>query len=91
VSCVCPMGVDTPLLSGIVNSVDPEARVAAAAVTNSGEVIGADQVAELVVEAVRANTFLVLPHPVVLDMYRQKGADYARWLAGMRRFLRGVS
>ena len=47
--------------------------------------------AELVVEAVRANAFLVLPHPVVLDMYRQKGADYERWLAGMRRFQRGVS
>jgi hypothetical protein len=43
-------------------------------------------VAELVVEAVRANTFLVLPHPVVLDMYRQKGSDYERWLGGMRRY-----
>jgi NAD(P)-dependent dehydrogenase (short-subunit alcohol dehydrogenase family) len=91
VSCVCPMGVDTPLLEGIVNSVDPEARVAAGAVTNAGEVIGPDLVAELVVEAVRANTFLVLPHPVVLDMYRQKGADYERWLAGMRRFQRALS
>ena len=53
------------------------------------ETVGA--MAELVVEAVRANAFLVLPHPVVLDMYRQKGADYERWLAGMRRFQRGVS
>jgi len=91
VSCVCPMGVDTPLLKGIVDSADPEARMAAAAVTNSGEVIGPDRVAELVVAAVRANTFLVLPHPVVLDMYRQKGADYERWLSGMRRFQRALS
>ena len=91
VSCVCPMGVDTPLLAGLVDSADPEARRAGAAVTSSGEVIGPDRVAELVVEAVRANAFLVLPHPVVLDMYRQKGADYERWLAGMRRFQRGVS
>jgi NAD(P)-dependent dehydrogenase (short-subunit alcohol dehydrogenase family) len=90
VSCVCPMGVDTPLLKGMVDSADPEVRLAAAAVTNSGEVIGPDRVAELVVEAVRANTFLVLPHPVVLDMYRQKGADYERWLAGMRRFQRAL-
>lgn len=91
VSCVCPMGVDTPLLKGIVNSADPEARMAAGAVTNAGEVIGPDVVAELVVDAVRANTFLVLPHPVVLDMYRQKGTDYQRWLSGMRRFRRALS
>jgi hypothetical protein len=28
----------------------------------------------------------VLPHPAVLDMYRHKGADYERWIAGMRRY-----
>jgi hypothetical protein len=60
--------------------------MAAAAVRDAGEVMGPDRVAELTVEAVRAGTFLVLPHPVVLDMYRQKGADYDRWLAGMRRY-----
>jgi hypothetical protein len=60
--------------------------MAAAAVRNAGEVMGPDRVAALTVEAVRAGTFLVLPHPVVLDMYRQKGADYDRWLAGMRRY-----
>ncbi|MDT5076617.1 MAG: hypothetical protein QOJ80_1254 [Mycobacterium sp.] len=86
VSCVCPMGVDTPLLSGILDASDPAARLAGAAVANAGEVISPERVAELVVEAVRANTFLVLPHPVVLDMYRQKGSDYERWLAGMRRY-----
>jgi NAD(P)-dependent dehydrogenase (short-subunit alcohol dehydrogenase family) len=86
VSCVCPMGVETPLLTDITESPDPTARMAAAAVRNAGEVIGPDRVAELTVEAVRAGTFLVLPHPVVLDMYRQKGTDYDRWLAGMRRY-----
>jgi NAD(P)-dependent dehydrogenase (short-subunit alcohol dehydrogenase family) len=86
VSCVCPMGVETPLLSGITEASDPASRMAAAAVRNAGEVLGPDRVAELTVEAVRAGTFLVLPHPVVLDMYRGKGADYDRWLAGMRRY-----
>ena len=60
--------------------------MAAAAVTKAGEVIGPGRVAELVVEAVRANTFLVLPHPVVLEMYQQKASDYERWIAGMRRY-----
>ncbi|TPG34582.1 SDR family oxidoreductase [Mycolicibacterium hodleri] len=86
VSCVCPMGVDTPLLSGIVDSSDPTARLAAAAVTRAGQVMGPDQVAELTVEAIRSGTFLVLPHAEVLDMYRQKGSDYERWITGMRRY-----
>ncbi|MCW2517139.1 MAG: dehydrogenase [Mycobacterium sp.] len=86
VSCICPMGVDTPLLNGILTSTDPAARMAGAAVANAGEVIGPDQVAALTVEAVRDGRFLVLPHPAVLDMYRHKGADYERWIAGMRRY-----
>lgn len=86
VSCVCPMGVDTPLLSEITESSDPAARMAAAAVRNAGEVMGPGRVAELTVEAIRSERFLVLPHPTVLDMYRQKGSDYERWIAGMRRY-----
>ena len=90
VSCVCPMGVDTPLLKGIVDSADPEARMAAAAVANAGEVISPDRVAAMTVEAVSEGRFLVLPHPAVLEMYRQKGSDYERWIAGMRRYQRGL-
>ncbi len=86
VTCVCPMGVDTPLLHAISESADPTVRAAAAAVTTAGEVVDAARVAELTVDAVRDGTFLALPHPQVLDMYRQKGADYERWLAGMRRY-----
>lgn len=86
VSCVCPMGVDTPLLNGLLESPDPAVRVGGTAVTSAGEVIDADQVAALTVEAIRGNRFLVLPHPAVRDMYRQKGTDYERWIAGMRRY-----
>jgi NAD(P)-dependent dehydrogenase (short-subunit alcohol dehydrogenase family) len=91
VSCVCPMGVDTPLLTGISSSSDATARMAAAAVRNAGEVVGPERVAELTVEAVRDGRFLVLPHPAVLDMYRQKGSDYERWIAGMRRYQTGLT
>lgn len=86
VSCVCPMGVDTPLLNGMVSSDDPATKLAAAAVRQAGEVLGPERVAELTVEAVVAERFLVLPHGVVLDMYRQKSSDYERWIAGMRRY-----
>ncbi|MBJ7340744.1 SDR family oxidoreductase [Mycolicibacterium sp.] len=86
VSCVCPMGVDTPLLNAILGSSDPSARMAGAAVATAGEVIGPDRVAASTVDAIREGRFLVLPHPAVLDMYRGKGTDYERWLAGMRRY-----
>ncbi|CPU64593.1 Putative short chain dehydrogenase/reductase [Mycobacteroides abscessus] len=33
----------------------------------------------MALDAIRDEKFLVLPHPQVLDMYRQKGADYDRW------------
>jgi NAD(P)-dependent dehydrogenase (short-subunit alcohol dehydrogenase family) len=86
VSCVCPMGVDTPLLRGMSDSPDEEIRVAGAAVTSAGAVIDPDTVAALVVQAIIDQAFLVLPHPEVLTMYQQKGADYERWIAGMRRY-----
>ena len=80
------MGVDTPLLSGILDSPDPVARMAGAAGATAGDVNGPDPVAAMTVDAVRDGRFLVLPHPAVLDMYRRKGDDYERWLAGMRRY-----
>ncbi len=86
VSCVCPMGVDTPLLRGMSDSPEAAIRVAGAAVTSAGPVIGPDSVAALVVEAIADGRFLVLPHPEVLTMYQHKGADYDRWIAGMRRY-----
>jgi NAD(P)-dependent dehydrogenase (short-subunit alcohol dehydrogenase family) len=88
VTCVCPMGVDTPLLNDISESADPAARVAGSAVTTAGEVLTADEVAAATLAGVRDDRFLVLPHPAVLDMFRGKGADYQRWIAGMRRYQR---
>lgn len=90
VTCVCPMGVDTPLLRGMSESPDAAIRVAGTAVTSAGAVIDPDAVALLTVAAITAEEFLVLPHSEVLDMYRQKGADYQRWIAGMRRYQRSL-
>ncbi len=70
----------------MAESPDEEIRVAGASVTSAGAVIDPDAVAALIVQAIADGTFLVLPHPEVLTMYRQKGADYERWIAGMRRF-----
>ena len=90
VTCVCPMGVATPLLEAITGSADHTARVAAASITTAGEVLSAEDVAAATVDGVREDRFMVLPHPGVLDMYRGKGADYDRWIAGMRRYQRAL-
>lgn len=90
VSCVCPLGVDTPLLHAVRNADEPDALVGAESIVQSGTVISPEEVATATVDAVRSERFLVLPHPQVLDMYRHKGSDYDRWIAGMRRYQRSL-
>lgn len=88
VTCVCPLGVDTPLLQAVTTSTDATGRLSGESVVRSGRVISADEVAVATLDAIRAGTFLALPHPEVLEMYRHKGSDYDRWLSGMRRYQR---
>ena len=40
---------------------------------------------DAVVEALRDERFLVLPHPEVAEYIKRKTSDYDRWLTGMRR------
>lgn len=86
VSCLCPMGVNTKLLYAGRDSGDRLGRVATRAVTAAGAVLEPEEVADVVLDAIDAERFLILPHPQVLDLYRQKGSDYDRWLRGMRRY-----
>jgi NAD(P)-dependent dehydrogenase (short-subunit alcohol dehydrogenase family) len=80
VSVLCPMGVNTPLLTG-----GGDADQAAAVVSAAGAILEPEQVADAVVDALRDERFLILPHPEVLTFFQRKGSDYDRWLAGMRR------
>jgi NAD(P)-dependent dehydrogenase (short-subunit alcohol dehydrogenase family) len=84
VSCVCPMGVDTPMLAGGMDT------AAAGSVRAAGGVLGPDEVAAAVVAGLAEERFLILPHPEVLEYFRRKASDYDRWLAGMRRLRRAV-
>ena len=60
-------------------------------VAATGDVLEPEDVAAVVVDALRAETFLILPHPEVLEFFRRKGADYDRWLRGMRRLQASVT
>jgi len=82
VSCLCPMGVNTNMLAaGDRLSGGAASRV----VRTSGEVLEPETVAGVVVEGIRDERFLLLPHPDVLVHLQRKTADIDRWLAGMRR------
>ena len=76
VSCLCPQGVRTPMLLG------PKGERKSFLLEGS---VSVEQVAEAVVRAIEAETFLVLPHPEVAEYERRKAADRDRWLAGMRK------
>jgi NAD(P)-dependent dehydrogenase (short-subunit alcohol dehydrogenase family) len=90
VSCLCPMGVNTKLLYEGEQSGDPLGDLATRAVTAAGDVLDPEDVADSVLAAIDEERFLILPHTSVLDMYRQKGTDYDRWLGGMRRYQRSL-
>jgi NAD(P)-dependent dehydrogenase (short-subunit alcohol dehydrogenase family) len=81
VSVLCPQGVRTPMLMGGLDADDP----AAAMVLKSGGVIEPSDVAAAVVDGLRAERFLILPHPEVAEYYRRKADDPDRWIRGMRR------
>jgi NAD(P)-dependent dehydrogenase (short-subunit alcohol dehydrogenase family) len=86
VACLCPMGVNTAMLEA-----GGESNVTNATVKATGPVLEPEEVAAAVVEALREERFLVLPHPEVLTFFQRKAGDYDRWLAGMRRLQRSVT
>jgi NAD(P)-dependent dehydrogenase (short-subunit alcohol dehydrogenase family) len=80
VSALCPQGVRTAMLTEGLDAGHPGALVTAA----SGEIRTPEEVARVVVEGLRAERFLILPHPEVARYAQRKVADPDAWLAGMR-------
>lgn len=81
VSCLCPMAVDTAMIPPGLSPEDSAAAVQG--------VLSPDQVADVVVEGLREERFLLLPHPEVATFEQRRSADRDRWLAGMRRLVQG--
>jgi NAD(P)-dependent dehydrogenase (short-subunit alcohol dehydrogenase family) len=83
VSCLCPQGVRTPMLDLAIDQ-DP---IGSAALVAEG-LLDPDEVAEVVVAAMREERFLILPHPQVADHMALKATQPERWIGGMRKLLR---
>jgi NAD(P)-dependent dehydrogenase (short-subunit alcohol dehydrogenase family) len=83
VSCLCPQGVKTDMLAA-------ERRVLGTNFLTAGA-LEPEQVADIVVEGIRNERFLILPHPEVAEYFNRKAQDYDRWLKGMRRLRASLS
>jgi NAD(P)-dependent dehydrogenase (short-subunit alcohol dehydrogenase family) len=78
VSCLCPQGVRTNMLLSAPGDPSTEVVLAQGA-------IEPEELAEAVIQGLKAETFLILPHPEVADYVRRKADDRDRWITGMRR------
>lgn len=77
VAVLCPQGVDTAMI-----------RAGQAGPATFDGVLTPDEVAEVVVEGLDEETFLILPHAEVLGYMRKKTENYDRWLGGMNKLQR---
>jgi NAD(P)-dependent dehydrogenase (short-subunit alcohol dehydrogenase family) len=87
VSCLCPQGVNTNMLNPPtpVGSPGNMSGASTDVVKASGPVLEPEDVADAVVIGLRAEQFLILPHPEVLSYWQRKSGDIDRWLGAMRR------
>ncbi|MBW0116653.1 SDR family NAD(P)-dependent oxidoreductase [Pseudonocardia abyssalis] len=76
VQALCPQGVRTDMLA----NAEPDEQL----IMNEGA-IEPETVAELVVDALGDDRFLILPHPEVAEFYRSRASDTDRWIGGMNR------
>jgi NAD(P)-dependent dehydrogenase (short-subunit alcohol dehydrogenase family) len=76
VSCLCPQGVRTSMLTGTAHGIRHLLEETA---------LEPESVADAVVAGIAAERFLIAPHAEVLEYFRRKAADYDRWIRGMQR------
>lgn len=77
VSVLCPQAVRTAMTAGNEEGV-----------ASVDGMLEPEDVAEAVVQGIEEETFLILPHPEVLQYMRNKTDDYDRWIGGMRKLNR---
>jgi len=75
VSVLCPQAVRTAMTAESPNG----------GVAGVDGMIEPEEVADVVIEALAQEQFLILPHPTVQTYMQRKAGDYERWLNGMRR------
>ena len=77
VSALCPQAVRTAMTA---NAEDHGTKAAA-----GDGMMKPDQLADIVVEHLERDAFLILTHPEVKTYMKRKSSDYDRWISGMNR------
>jgi NAD(P)-dependent dehydrogenase (short-subunit alcohol dehydrogenase family) len=77
VSVLCPQAVKTAMTAG-----NPDG------VASIDGMMEPEFLADVVVQSIAKEEFLILPHPEVLQYMRNKTNDYDRWIGGMRKLNR---
>lgn len=75
VSVLCPQAVRTAMTAGLDGG----------GVAGVDGMIEPEELADVVIEGLADERFLILPHDTVLTYMQRKAGDYDRWLAGMRK------
>lgn len=93
VSCLCPQGVRTPMLfpPSPEDAQGQSEHVSQASVLSAGETREPEEVAAAVIQGVKEERFLILPHSEVHDYLLRKVEDSDRWIAGMARYAKRLS
>ena len=86
VSCLCPQGVNTNMVK-----VADDQFASGSVVRQVAAILEPEEVAEMVLEAIGDERFLILPHAEVSDYMALRGADHGRWLGGMRKLNRRIT
>lgn len=81
VSALCPQAVATDMISAVADGGS----------AGLDGVLTPEEVADSVISGLAGESFLILPHPQVATYRAAKGADYDRWLGGMRKLHRAFA
>lgn len=76
VSVVCPQYVNTDIL--MISKQERQQPI--------DGMLSPEACAEVIVDGIEQETFLITPHPVVRDFMQNRAGDPERWLDGMRRY-----
>lgn len=84
VSVLCPQAVRT----GMTTRPDDPIGSGDTGPAGGDGMLEPDDVADMVLDAIREERFMILPHPEVETYMQRKTGDYGRWIKGMQRFRR---
>ncbi len=83
VSVLCPQAVRTAMTA--------DAGDTGTQAASTDGMMEPEQVADIVVEHLEREVFLILTHDEVMEYMRRKSTDYERWIGGMNRLFKKLS